>query len=145
MYFLWYTQNLYTRMTIPYSCQSNTLDQVAMLSTSSVIKKKKRTKQGQQARKEIFKLSRSTELLLPKAPFERLVKQMTGEIYKNQTVLWTSNGMLALQDAAENYITQEFIRADTARSFGKRKTLSVRDLSYSNINGQLMPGQQPFV
>lgn len=132
-------------MTIPRPLQSGTPGKGEMLlSTSSETKTKRKIKPGQQAKKEISKLSRTTDLLLPKAPFERLVKELAGEIYPDQTVLWTTDGMLALQDAAENYITQEFIRADAARSFGKRKTLSVRDLSYSNIHGQLMPGQQPL-
>ena len=59
-------------------------------------------------------------------------------------IKWTREAMTAIQDSAEAFVTQAFMRADIARGFSGRKTLSVRDLQYSNTTSQLMPCQEPL-
>jgi histone H3/H4 len=39
--------------------------------------------------------------------------------------------MLALHEAAEQYITEKFIKADLARRHAKRKTLQLEDLQFT--------------
>jgi hypothetical protein len=49
-------------------------------------------------RSEIRQYQKSTELLIPKLPFHRLVKELSGEMR------WTRMGLEALQEAAEAYL-----------------------------------------
>jgi histone H3/H4 len=44
---------------------------------------------------------------------------------------FTSDGMLAIHEAAEQFITEKFIKADMARRHAKRKTLHIDDLLFT--------------
>ncbi|KAK9815379.1 hypothetical protein WJX72_002521 [[Myrmecia] bisecta] len=65
-------------------------------------KQTKRWRPGTVALREIRKYQKSTDLLVQKAPFRRLVREIsdtTGETYH-----YTKDAMLALQEAAEHYL-----------------------------------------
>jgi histone H3 len=47
-----------------------------------------------------------TELLLPKLPFKRLIREIVYEI--NQELWFQSSALKALQEAAEAYLVNEF-------------------------------------
>lgn len=47
------------------------------------------------------------------------------------TLEFETQGMLALHEAAEQYITEKFIKADLARRHAKRKTLHIDDLLFT--------------
>lgn len=101
---------------------------------------RRKRKPGTVAKREIMKLTRSTNPLLPRAPFNRLVRELANNVHKD--IRWSDMAMKAIQDAAESYITESLQRANTARSFAGHKTLSVRDLQYSHRAGCLMVGQE---
>ncbi len=76
---------------------------------------KRRFKPGQVALKEIRKFQKSTDLLLRKLPFARLVKQVSQELVSDQflvasvpTFRWQSSALLALQESAEAYLVHLF-------------------------------------
>ena len=92
--------------------------------------KKRRWRSGTVAKREIRKLSRTTRLIVPKSPFTRLVKEITQDLGH---IRWKADALNALQEAAEIYVTEGFMRANTAMQMSGRKTLSVKDTLYSNI------------
>lgn len=81
---------------------------------------KRRWKPGTVALREIRKYQKSTALLLPKAPFRRLVREICDELNPRPAVLqpslhdypvhirWTDEALLALQEAAEACIVGLF-------------------------------------
>ena len=60
------------------------------------------------ALREIRRFQKPTELLLPKLPFKRLVREIAHEI--NGELRFQSGALEALQEAAEAYIVNEFER-----------------------------------
>jgi histone H3/H4 len=60
------------------------------------------------ALREIRRYQKSTELLIPKLPFSRLVREITQEI--SVSLRFQSGAMEALQEAAEAYLVNEFER-----------------------------------
>ena len=58
------------------------------------------------ALREICRYQKSTELLLPKLPFKRLVREIAHEI--NKELRFQSGALEALQEAAEAYLVNEF-------------------------------------
>lgn len=66
------------------------------------VKPKKRFRQRSKALKEIRKYQRSTDLLIPKEPFRRLVKDIAQEY--NPRIRFQVAAITALQEAAEAYI-----------------------------------------
>lgn len=44
---------------------------------------------------------------------------------------YSSDGMLAMHEAAEQYVTEKFIKADLARRHAKRKTLHIEDIKFT--------------
>lgn len=80
---------------------------------------KRRWKPGTVALREIRKYQKSTALLLPKAPFRRLVREVCEYVFPTPVVLkpshnypvtyrWTDEALLALQEAAEACIVGLF-------------------------------------
>jgi histone H3 len=57
---------------------------------------------------EIRKYQKSTELLLPKLSFSRLVREIASEI--STDLRFQSGALEALQEAAEAYLVNEFER-----------------------------------
>ena len=83
--------------------------------TSGVVRKKRR-KGGQQpvrrrpgvaALQEIRRLQRSTDLLVPKLPFSRLVREIAGEV-GGLELKFQSVALMALQEATEAYLVTLF-------------------------------------
>ena len=68
--------------------------------------KKKRAKPGVKALREIRQLQKSFDLLIPKLPFARVVKQL-GETYSRKGLRWQAEALMALQEAAEAYLVKK--------------------------------------
>jgi len=90
---------------------------------------KPRKKPGQQALKEIRKYQASTDLLIPKLPFARLVKEISGN-YRPQSdpIRFTVAGLLTIQTAAEAFLVGLFEDAMLCTMHARRVTLQVRDI-----------------
>ncbi|KAF9733931.1 histone H3-like centromeric protein hH3v [Paraphaeosphaeria minitans] len=92
-------------------------------------KGKRRYKPGTVALKEIRKYQKSTELLLMKAPFQRLVR----EICQNVTTedgpnRWQSQAVAALQEATEAFLVSLFHDANLCAIHAKRVTIQQKDI-----------------
>ena len=63
---------------------------------------------GTVALREIRKYQKSTELLIRKLPFQRLVREMVWTLYPEQTHRFTPDALLALQEASEDFLIRMF-------------------------------------
>mmetsp|Transcript_11716 Transcript_11716/g.28874 ORF Transcript_11716/g.28874 Transcript_11716/m.28874 type:complete len:141 (+) Transcript_11716:281-703(+) len=92
-------------------------------------RKRQRYRPGTRALKEIRHFQRSTDLLLRKLPFARLVREIAqnhaqgGYMYR-----WQHTALLALQEAAEDYLVHLFEDSNLCAIHAKRVTIMVRDL-----------------
>ncbi|KAM0864246.1 hypothetical protein ACQ4PT_044049 [Festuca glaucescens] len=91
------------------------------------VKKPHRFKPGTVALREIRKYQKSTELLIPFAPFVRLVRELTQDASLEVT-RWTPQALLALQEAAEYQLVDLFERANLCAIHAKRVTLMQKDI-----------------
>ena len=94
-----------------------------------------RWRSGTVAKREIRKLTRTTNPLFPKRPFQRLVREIMQDIKSD--VRFTSGSMQAIQEAAEIFITETFHKSDMARKHAKRNTLQVEDIRFARFMTQV--------
>lgn len=90
------------------------------------VKKPHRYRPGTKALREIRRYQKSTKLLLRKAPFSRLVREISQE-FKND-LRWQSVATLALQEAAEAYLVGLFEDTNLCAIHAKRVTIMPRDI-----------------
>merc|ERR1712072_651518 len=90
-------------------------------------KKTRRFRPGTKALREIKKFQKSTDLLLRKLPFQRLVREIAHE--HNQHLQFQSQSLHALQEASEMYLVGMFEDTNLAAIHAKRVTIMPRDLS----------------
>lgn len=62
--------------------------------------------------REIRKYQRSTELLLRKAPFQRLVREITESVGTENDKRWQVAAVSALQEAAEAFLVSKPLSAE---------------------------------
>ncbi len=80
-----------------------------------------RYRPGTVALREIRKFQKSTDLLIRKLPFQRLVREIAQD-FKND-LRFQSTAILALQEASEAYLVGLFELANLCTLHGRRKTL----------------------
>lgn len=89
-------------------------------------KKKHRFRPGTVALREIRNMQRSTELLIPRQPMRRLVRELAGEQRPN--IRMTKDAAESLHVAAEAFITDLFASGMYMAVFAGRKSLELKDL-----------------
>ena len=94
--------------------------------TSGGMKKPHRYRPGTVALREIRRYQKSTDLLIRKAPFQRLVKQIAQEI--KESVRFQSTAVLALQEASEYYLVGLFEDTNMCTLHDKRMTIMPKDM-----------------
>merc|ERR1719436_1637361 len=99
--------------------------QVPMMQ-DSMIKKPHRYRQGTVALREIRKYQKSTDLLIRKLPFQRLVREISEAIKIDMR--FQSQAVLALQEAAEAYLVGLFEDTNLCAIHAKRVTIMPKDL-----------------
>jgi len=103
--------------------------------TSGGVKRPHRFRPGTLAMKEIRKYQKSTELLIRKLPFQRLVKEIAQD-YKTD-LRFQSSAVLALQEAAEAYLVGLFEDTNLCAIHAKRVTIMPKDLALARrIRGE---------
>jgi len=87
---------------------------------------------GVVALKEIRRYQKSTELLLRRLPFARLVREIA-EGYSRQDgpLRWQDKALEALQEAAESYLIHLFEDANLCAIHAKRVTIMPKDIQLS--------------
>lgn len=105
-----------------------------------VVTKRKphRFRPGTVALREIRRYQRSTDLLCRKLPFQRLVREIAMD-YRSD-LRFAGPALLALQDAAENYLVSLFEDTNLIALHGKRVTIMPKDLKLARrIRGDDAP------
>ncbi|KAJ1263442.1 hypothetical protein BS78_09G185000 [Paspalum vaginatum] len=97
-------------------------------------KKKHRWRSGTVALRDIRKFQKSTELLIPFAPFVRLVREVTN-YYSKEVTRWTPEALLAMQEAAEYHIIELFEVANLLAIHAKRVTIMQKDIQIARRIG----------
>ena len=91
------------------------------------VKKARKYKPGTVALREIKKYQKSTDLLIRKAPFQRLVREITQDITDHRNLRFQSAAIMALQEAAEAYLVRLFENGLICAIHAKRVTVMPRD------------------
>ena len=101
----------------------------------SGIKKPHRYRPGTVALREIRKYQKSTELLIRKLPFQRLVREVAQE-FKSDLRFQTS-AIIALQEASEAYLVSLFEDTNLCAIHAKRVTIMAKDIQLARrIRGE---------
>jgi len=106
-------------------------------STSPIKKKKKiiqrkslnrRYRPSVKALREIRRYQKSTDLLIPRAPFARLVREVTYYVSSNRDFRFQSEAIAALQEAAETFLVRLMENSNLCAIHAKRITILPRDI-----------------
>jgi histone H3 len=99
------------------------------------LKVKGRYRPGVVALKEIRKYQKSTDMLIPKLPFHRLVREIAQNFKAD--LRFQSTAILALQEASESYITGLFEDTNLLAIHAKRVTIMPKDMKLAlRIRGE---------
>ena len=99
------------------------------------VKKPHRFRPGTVALREIRRYQKSTELLLRKLPFQRLVREVATE-YKND-LRFQASAIAALQEATEAYMVSLFEDSNLCAIHCKRVTIMPKDMQLARrIRGE---------
>ena len=90
------------------------------------VQKPYRYRPGTVALREIRRFQQSTELLIQKLPFQRLVKEVA-QSYQSD-LRFQSTAILALQEAAEDYLVRMFEHVNLCAIHGGRVTIQTKDI-----------------
>ena len=98
-------------------------------------KKKQRFRPGTVALREIKRYQKSTDMLLPRAPFQRLVRHICSGI--DNDLRFQAQALLALQESTEAYLTGLFEDANLCAIHANRVTVMMKDMQLSRrIRGE---------
>ena len=103
-------------------------------------KKPHRYRPGTVALREIRKYQKSTELLIRKLPFQRLVREIAQDIARDKNmdfVRFQSHAILALQEASEAFLVGLFEDTNLCALHAKRVTIMPKDIQLARrIRGE---------
>ncbi|KAF8882997.1 histone-fold-containing protein [Infundibulicybe gibba] len=92
-------------------------------------KRSRRFRPGEVALREIRKYQGSSELLLRKLPFQRLVREITYDVTGTADIKFQSAALAALQESAEEYLVTLFADVNLVAIHGKRVTIQPKDMA----------------
>jgi len=102
---------------------------------AGAIKKTHRYRPGTVALREIRHYQKSTELLIRKLPFQRLVREIAQEY--RMYLRFQSTALLALQEASEAYLVGLFEDSNLCAIHAKRVTIMPKDMQLARrIRGE---------
>ncbi|KAJ1816495.1 centromeric DNA-binding histone H3-like protein cse4 [Coemansia sp. RSA 2671] len=106
--------------------------------------RKRRAPNGIKALREIRMYQKSTDMLIAKLPFARVVREIAQDYVSDYThsgtptgLRWQSSAILALQEASEAFLVHLFEDANLCALHAKRVTIMQRDIQLARrIRGQ---------
>ena len=99
------------------------------------VKKPHRYRPGTVALREIRRYQKSTDPLIRKLPFQRLVREIAGECKGD--LHFQASVILAQQEAAESYLVGVFEDSNLCAIHGKRVTIMPKDIQLTRrIRGE---------
>merc|ERR1712065_72153 len=87
-----------------------------------------RYRPGTVALREVKKLQKSTDLLVARAPFARLIREVASG-FNNQKLNFQASAVSAIQEAAESYIISVLSDANLCALHANRVTAMPKDLA----------------
>ncbi|WVQ82444.1 hypothetical protein IAT38_004572 [Cryptococcus sp. DSM 104549] len=102
-------------------------------------RKKHRFRPGTVALREIRHYQKTTDLLIAKLPFSRVVREVAMSLRSVEAgdFRWQSSAIMALQEAAEAFLVHLFEDANLCAIHAKRVTIMQKDISLARrIRGQ---------
>lgn len=109
---------------------------------SAVAHKKGRYRPGTVALREIRRYQKSTDLLIRKLPFQRLVREIAQDFrsaHHYSDLRFQGTAILALQEASESYLVALFEDTNLCAIHAKRITISPKDMRLA----QRLRGEDP--
>lgn len=99
------------------------------------VKKAHRFRPGTVALREIRKYQKSTDLLIRKLPFQRLIREIASDFKSD--LRFQSSAVLALQEASEAYLVSLFEDTNLCAIHAKRVTIMPKDMQLARrIRGE---------
>ena len=95
---------------------------------SGRVRRPKRYRPGTVALREIRRYQKSTELLIRKIPFQRLVREVVHNLFPHDNYRFQSTALLGLQEAAESYLVRMFTHVNDLAIHGRRVTIKPCDI-----------------
>ena len=92
------------------------------------VRKPRRYRPGTVALRETKRHQKSTELLIRKLPFQRLVREIVQELFKTESHRFQSTTILDLQEAGEDFLVRMFSQVNDIAVTGKRVTIQEKDI-----------------
>ena len=95
------------------------------------LKKKSRYRPGTVALREIVRYQKSTELLIRKISFQRLLREISQEVCRDlnkDPVRYQSTAILALQEASEDFLVRMFSQVNDIAITGKLVTIQQKHI-----------------
>lgn len=90
------------------------------------VRRKYRLKKGTKSLREIKKYQNSTDLLMQKVPFNRIVREVASDLgYRGR---FSGRAMTILQETAEMYATDILSRANKCAIHSGRTTIFAKDI-----------------
>ncbi|GBF88182.1 histone H3 [Raphidocelis subcapitata] len=89
--------------------------------------RKRRYRPGTRALQEIRKYQKSTDLLIRRLPFSRLVRETSNNLTP-EPFRWTAEALLALQEATEDFMVHLFEDCNLCAIHARRITIMPKDL-----------------
>lgn len=96
-------------------------------SQATAQRKRYRARPGTKAIRMIKAYQKSGSLLIPRAPFRRLVREMAGK--EHPQIRFTKRSIPALQEATEQYLVELFHNAQIVTTNSDRFTVMPKDIS----------------
>lgn len=92
-----------------------------------IVERPHRFRPGTVALREIRRYQRSTDLLIRKLPFARLAREITNNVAP-EPFRWTAEGLLALQEATEDFLVHLLEDCNLCAIHAKRVTIMPKDM-----------------
>ena len=103
---------------------------------SGGIKKPRRYCPGTVALRQIRKYQKTTDLLLRKAPFQRLIREISLDFKSN--LRYQGSAILALQEASKDYLVRLLEDTNMCAIHSKRVTIMPKDIQLArHIRGEI--------
>lgn len=99
------------------------------LEPQKTIKKAHRWRPGTVALRQIRKMQKSVDLIIPKAPFQRLVREITQE--EKEDMRFQRSALEALHEGAEAFLVEVMQSTNKAAIHAKRVTVLVKDMRFA--------------
>ena len=104
--------------------------------TTNGVKKPHRYRPGTVALREIRRYQKSTDLLIRKLPFSRLVRQIAKDLRND--IRYQSTAILVLQEASEAYLVSLFEETNLCAIHARRVTIMPKDMQLARrIRGEI--------